>query len=77
MHNKRFQDLQKRTESIEVKLFDLESKNRTEGEKDFFIIHGYWPEAVQLSQRTERSFTTHGLKTTVILERTISTDETI
>jgi hypothetical protein len=34
----------------------------------FFSAHGYWPEAAAVSGREERSFITHGLKTTVILE---------
>lgn len=74
MRNRRFQDLQSRTGAIEREVFNLEAKNRPEEETEFFIVHGYWPEAAQVEQRTESSFTTHGLKTTIILERTASTD---
>ena len=52
----------------------LESKNRPEEETEFFIVHGYWPEAAQVAQRIERSFMTRGLRTTIVLERTESTD---
>ncbi len=48
----------------------LETKNRTEEEKEFFIVHGCWPETPRVGGRAESTFTTHGLKTTIILERT-------
>lgn len=41
----------------------------------FFSVHGYWPEAAAVLEREERSFTTHGLRTTVILERVQDHDE--
>ena len=41
---------------------------RPNEEKDFFTVHGFFPEAANVSERTERSFVVHGLKTTIILE---------
>jgi hypothetical protein len=35
----------------------------------FFAVHGYWPEAADVVEPIESCFTTHGLKTTVIVER--------
>jgi hypothetical protein len=55
--------------------FDLEAKNRKQEEKDFFIVHGYWPETAQVTERSEISFTTHGLKTTIILEKASLAEE--
>jgi hypothetical protein len=34
------------------------------------MVHGCWPERARVEGRTERTFTTHGLKTTIILEKT-------
>ena len=75
MHSKRFQDLQRRTDAIEMDAFDLEAKNRTEEEKGFFIVHGCWPETARVEGRTEGTFTTHGLKTTIILEKASLAEE--
>jgi hypothetical protein len=47
---------------------ELEFEGRPKEELMFFSVHGYWPEAASLVQREECSFTTHGLKTTIILE---------
>ena len=74
MRNKRFHSLQSRAEAIEREAFALEARNRPEEEAEFFAVHGYWPEAAQVHQRTETSFTTYGMKTTIILERTESTE---
>jgi len=41
---------------------------RSEAEKDFFAVHGFFPATANLNGRTERSFVVHGLKTTIILE---------
>jgi len=69
MRLKRFQTLEDETESIGRKALDLECKNRSEDELKFFAVHGYWPEAANVVERIESCFTTHGLKTTLILER--------
>jgi ribonuclease I len=74
MRNKQFHNLQSRADAIEQEALALEIKNRPEEETEFFIVHGYWPEAAQVDQRTETSFTTYGMKTTIILERTESTE---
>jgi len=54
---------------------ELEFKVRSEQELMFFSVHGFWPEAAAVSGREERNFTTHGLKTTVILEPVQHHDE--
>jgi hypothetical protein len=54
---------------------ELEFEARSEQELMFFSAHGYWPEAAAVSVREERSFSTHGLKTTVILEPVQHHDE--
>lgn len=74
MRNKQFHNLQSRADAIELEALALETKNRPAEETEFFIVHGYWPEAAQVHQRTETSFTTYGMKTTIILERTESTE---
>jgi hypothetical protein len=55
--------------------FELECEVRSEQELMFFRVHGYWPEAAAVSGREEHSFTVHGLRTTVILERVQHPDE--
>ena len=42
--------------------------DRSDEEKDFFAIHGFFPELASVRGRTERWFVVHGLKTTIILE---------
>ena len=42
--------------------------DRSDEEKDFLAIHGFFPEMASVRGRTERSFVVHGLKTTIILE---------
>jgi hypothetical protein len=55
--------------------FELECEARSVQELRFFRVHGYWPEMAAISERKERSFTTHGLRTTVILEPVQPHDE--
>jgi hypothetical protein len=57
------------SEAIVQKALALELKTRAYDEKIFYCIHGFWPDATEVHGRTETSFSTHGLKTTVILER--------
>jgi len=44
-------------------------ESRSPSEKMFFAAHGHFPENATVSERRESSFETHGLKTTIILER--------
>jgi ribonuclease I len=53
----------------QVEAFALESKTCTLDEREFLVVHGYWPEATDVAERIEGSFTTRGLKTTIIWER--------
>src|ERR1700675_4548823 len=69
MRRRQFQTLEYKTEAIERKALDLERKNRSDDELEFFSVHGYWPEAADVVEPIESCFTTHGLKTTLILER--------
>jgi hypothetical protein len=69
MENMRFQDLVSKTETIVLEALAPDTKNRTHDEKMFFCAHGFWPEAAVVAERIESCFTTHGLKTTIILER--------
>jgi ribonuclease I len=55
--------------AIGRKALDLECKDRSEDEMKFFAVHGYWPETADVVEPVESCFTTHGLKTTVILQR--------
>jgi hypothetical protein len=54
---------------MERKALKLECKDRSENEMKFFAVHGYWPEVADVVEPIESCFTTHGLKTTVMLER--------
>jgi len=47
---------------------DDEIACRTPDESAFILLHGCRPEQTKLTERTTRSFTTHSLKTTIILE---------
>ncbi len=69
MQLRRFQTLEYKTEAIGRKALDLACKNRSEDELKFFAVHGYWPEAADVVEPIKSCFTTHGLKTTLILER--------
>jgi hypothetical protein len=71
MGSPRFQELMARTDAIVQGAFALENK-RTQDEKTFFRVHGFWPEKADATRRTESCFTTHGLKTTIILERVVT-----
>lgn len=68
MRSRRVRTLESEAATIMVEAFDRECKNRSIEEIEFFAAHGYWPEAANVVERTERSFTVRGLKTTIILE---------
>lgn len=55
--------------------FELELQGRPQQELMFFSVHGYWPEAAVVSERDEKTFSTHGLRSTVILERVSSHED--
>ena len=69
MRLRRFQMLEYKTEAVGHKALGLECKNRSEDEMKFYAVHGYWPEAADVVEPIETCFTTHSLKTTVILEK--------
>ena len=64
--------LRKRLESVEDRIelqryrdLDRQTKDRSDQEMRFFIVHGYWPENAgdELPDRIE--FTVRGIKTTI------------
>lgn len=69
MRIRRFQALEYKTEAIGRKALEFECKDRSENELKFLAVHGYWPEGRRCRTCIESWFTTHGLKTTVIVER--------
>jgi len=69
MRLRRLRVLEYKARTIAYDAFDLECKQRSANELEFFNVHGSWPEGAEVSEREERSFTTHGLRTTIILER--------
>jgi hypothetical protein len=69
MGSNSFRNLVSRSEAIVQKALERDLKIRAYDEKIFYCIHGFWPEAIEIRGRTETIFVTHGLKTTVILEK--------
>ena len=69
MQLRQLHTLEDKAEAIGRKALDLECKNRSADELKFFAVHGYWPEAADVVEPIESWFTTHGLKSTVIVER--------
>ena len=69
MRLRQFQTLEFKAKAVGRKALELECKNRSEDEMKFFAVHGYWPETADVVEPVESCCTTHGLKTTVILQR--------
>jgi hypothetical protein len=69
MGSNSFRNLVSRSEAIVQKALARDLMIRAYDEKIFYCIHGFWPDANEIHGRTETSFSTHGLKTTVVLER--------
>jgi len=69
MRTRSLHNLELRANELTSLAVDRLFEGRSLEEVEFLCVQGYFPEAAEHSERIERTVVTHGLRTTIVLER--------